>query len=104
MVLLFDFSSMQPAEQIRAKNAAIQFLTAQMTASDSVSLMVFGSTLRTVQDFTSDRDLLIATINKFHIGDSSENASIADTGPRDLKTRAASSRRMKPSSISSTPT
>jgi len=72
MVLLFDFSSMQPAEQIRAKNAAIQFLTAQMTASDSVSLMVFGSTLRTVQDFTSDRDLLIATINKFHIGDSSE--------------------------------
>ncbi len=27
MVMLFDFSSMQPAEQIRAKNAAIQFLT-----------------------------------------------------------------------------
>jgi VWFA-related protein len=83
MALLFDFSSMQPAEQIRAKNAAIQFLTTQMTASDSVSLMIFGSTLRTVQDFTSDRDLLIATINKFHIGDSSENASIADTGPDD---------------------
>jgi VWFA-related protein len=83
MVLLFDFSSMQPAEQIRAKNAAVQFLTSQMTASDSVSLMVFGSTLRTVQDFTSDRDLLIATINKFHIGDSSENASTADTGPDD---------------------
>ena len=34
MVLLFDFSSMQPAEQIRAKNAAIKFLTSQMTASD----------------------------------------------------------------------
>jgi VWFA-related protein len=83
MVLLFDFSSMQPAEQIRAKNAAVQFLTTQMTASDSVSLMIFGSTLRTVQDFTSDRDLLIATINKFHIGDSSENASAADTGPDD---------------------
>jgi VWFA-related protein len=83
MTLLFDFSSMQPAEQIRAKNAAVQFLTTQMTASDSVSLMIFGSTLRTVQDFTSDRDLLIATINKFHIGDSSENASTADTGPDD---------------------
>jgi VWFA-related protein len=83
MALLFDFSSMQPAEQIRAKNAAVQFLTTQMTASDSVSLMIFGSTLRTVQDFTSDRDLLIATINKFHIGDSSENAATADTGPDD---------------------
>ena len=27
MVMLFDFSSMQPAEQIRARNAAIKFLT-----------------------------------------------------------------------------
>jgi hypothetical protein len=29
MVMLFDFSSMQPAEQIRARNAAIKFLTAK---------------------------------------------------------------------------
>jgi len=80
MVLLFDLSSMQPAEQIRAKNAAIQFLTTQMSSSDSVSIMVYSSELKTVQDFTSDRDLLIATINKFRIGDSSENASVADEG------------------------
>ena len=51
-----------------------------MTASDSVSIMVFTSELKTVQDFTSDRDLLIATINKFRIGESSENATVADTG------------------------
>ena len=80
MVILFDFSSMQPAEQIRARNAAIKFLTSQMTASDSVSVMVFTSELKTVQDFTSDRDLLIATINKFRIGESSENAGVADAG------------------------
>ncbi len=80
MVLLFDFSSMQAAEQIRAKNAAIQFLTTQMTASDSVSIMTFGSELKTVLDFTSDRDLLTATINKFRVGESSENAATADTG------------------------
>jgi VWFA-related protein len=80
MVMLFDFSSMQPAEQIRAKDAAVKFLTSQMAASDSVSIMVYGSELKTVQDFTSDRDLLIATINKFHIGDSSENASVGDEG------------------------
>ena len=80
IVMLFDFSSMQPAEQIRARNAAIKFLTAQMTASDSVSIMLFTSELKTVQDFTSDRDLLIATINKFRIGDSSENATVADEG------------------------
>ncbi|HEY1950322.1 MAG TPA: VWA domain-containing protein [Bryobacteraceae bacterium] len=80
MVMLFDFSSMQPAEQIRAKDAAIKFLTSQMSSSDSVSIMVYGSELKTVQDFTGDRDLLIATINKFHIGDSSENATFADEG------------------------
>jgi VWFA-related protein len=80
MVMLFDFSSMQPAEQLRACNAAIKFLTSQMTTSDLVSIMIFTSELKTVQDFTSDRDLLIATINKFRIGESSENATVADEG------------------------
>ncbi len=80
IVMLFDFSSMQAAEQIRAKEAAIKFLSTQMTASDMVSIMVFGTELQTVQDFTSDRDLLVAAINKFRIGESSENAAMADTG------------------------
>jgi VWFA-related protein len=80
MIMFFDFSSMQPPEQIRAVNAAIKFLGTQMTASDMVSIMVFGSTLKTVQEFTDDRDLLISTIKGFHIGESSELASMADTG------------------------
>ena len=80
IVMLFDFSSMQPAEQIRAVDAALKFLGTQMTASDTVSVMVFGSTLKTVQDFTDDRDLLYAAIKGFHIGESSELASMADTG------------------------
>ncbi|HXF26687.1 MAG TPA: VWA domain-containing protein, partial [Bryobacteraceae bacterium] len=80
IVMFFDFSSMQPAEQIRAIKAAEKFLATQMTASDAVSIMVFGSSLKTVQDFTADRDLLISTLNRFHIGDSSELAGMADTG------------------------
>ena len=80
IVMLFDFSSMQPPEQVRAVDAAIKFLSSQITASDVVSIMVFGSALKTVQDFTDDRDLLISTIRGFHIGDSSELASMADTG------------------------
>ncbi len=80
IVMLFDFSSMQPPEQIRAVESATKFLRTQMTASDMVSLMVYGSTLKTVQDFTDDRDLLISTIRGFHIGESSELASLADTG------------------------
>ena len=80
MIMLFDFSSMQPADQIRAKEAAIKFLSSQMTTSDTVSIMTFGNELQTVQDFTSDRDLLIGAINKFRIGESSENATVADEG------------------------
>ncbi len=80
MILFFDFGSMQPAEQIRAREAAIKFLGSQMTASDMVSILTYGNELKTVQDFTSDRDLLIATINKFRAGDSSENATFADEG------------------------
>ncbi len=80
IVMLFDFSSMEPAEQIRSKEAAIKFLMTQMTASDMVSIMTFGTVLQTVQDFTSDRDLLTAAINRFRIGESSENAAMADTG------------------------
>jgi VWFA-related protein len=80
VVLLFDFSSMEPAEQIRSRESAIKFLKTQMTSSDSVAIMVFGDALKTVQDFTADRDLLINTLNKFRIGDSSENASMADEG------------------------
>jgi VWFA-related protein len=80
IVLLFDFSSMQPAEQARARDAAIKFLKAQMTSSDSVAVMVYSSALKTIQDFTSDRELLINLINKFRLGESSENAGVADEG------------------------
>jgi VWFA-related protein len=80
IVMFFDLSSMQPPEQIRAVDAAIKFLGTQMTASDMVSVMVFGSALKTVQDFTGDRDLLISTIRGFHIGESSELTSMSDTG------------------------
>jgi VWFA-related protein len=80
IVMLFDFSSMQAAEQIRSRQAALKFLTTQMTASDMVSIMTFGTELQTIQDFTSDRDLLTAAINRFRVGESSENAAMADTG------------------------
>jgi VWFA-related protein len=80
IVMFFDLSSMAPTEQIRAVNAATQFLNTQMTRSDVVSIMTFGSVLKTVQDFTDDRDLLMSTIKGLHIGESSEQATVADTG------------------------
>lgn len=80
IVVLFDFSSMETAEQIRARDAALKFLSSQMTSSDLVSIMVFGSELKTVQDFTGDRDQLTSVIHSFHIGEASDLAATADTG------------------------
>jgi VWFA-related protein len=80
IVILFDLSSMAPTEQIRAVNAATQFLNTQMTRSDTVSVMTFGTTLTTVQDFTDDRDVLLSAIKGLHVGEASEQATAADTG------------------------
>jgi VWFA-related protein len=80
IVMLFDFSAMDIPEQIRARDAALKFLAKQMTASDMVSIMVFGSALKTIQDFTADRDLLTQDIHNFHIGEASDLVSLADTG------------------------
>jgi len=80
IVMLFDMSTMQPQEQIRSVDAAIKFLGTQMTTSDLVSIMTFGSELKTVLDFTADRDQLISTVHGFHVGESSELSTMADTG------------------------
>ena len=80
IVMLFDISSMQPQEQVRSVDAAIKFLGTQMTTSDMVSIMTFGTDLKTVLDFTADRDQLISTLHAFHVGESSELSTQADTG------------------------
>src|ERR1035437_4202712 len=80
LVLFFDFSSMQPQEQIRAQQAALKFLAEQMTPSDMVSIMTLGGAVQVAQDFTSDRDRLTQVIKSFHIGEASELAIEADTG------------------------
>ena len=80
IVMLFDISTMQPQEQVRAVDAAIKFLGTQMTTSDLVSIMTFGAELKTVLDFTGDRDQLISTLHAFHVGEASELSTQADTG------------------------
>jgi len=83
MVLFFDLSSMQPAEQVRARKAALRFVEQNMTASDMVAVMTFSTDLQVVQDFTSDRDLITAAVRSFSSGEGSDLAIAADTGDSD---------------------
>ena len=80
IAMFFDLSSMQPAEQIRARDAATKFINTQMTASDVVSIMTLTNELRVVQDFTNDRETLLTGIQALRVGDSSELAALAATG------------------------
>jgi VWFA-related protein len=80
LVLFFDFSSMQAQEQVRAQEAALKFLSEQMTPADMVAIMTLGASVQVAQDFTTDRDRLTQVIRGFRIGQSSELALEADTG------------------------
>jgi len=80
ITLFFDFSSMQPDDQVRAQDAAVHFLQTRMTASDLVSIMAYGAEIKTIEDFTDDRKRLIADIRKFQVGAASEMAGLGDTG------------------------
>jgi VWFA-related protein len=80
IAMFFDLSSMQPAEQIRARDAAVKFIDTQMTVSDMVSIMTLTNELRVVQEFTNDRETLLSVIQSLRVGDSSELAALAATG------------------------
>jgi VWFA-related protein len=78
--LFFDLSSMQPLEQVRARDAGIKYLQSQMTAADMVSIMTFSSKFKVVADFTDDRETLITILRSMAIGEGSDLAGLASTG------------------------
>ncbi len=79
LCLLFDMTSMQPPEQLRAQEAAIKFLETQMTSNDLVEIMTFNSNIKVVEEFTADRERLITSLKKLVVGAGSDFADLAST-------------------------
>ena len=79
LCLLFDMTSMQPPEQLRAQEAAIKFLETQMTSNDLVEIMTFNSNIKIIEEFTADRERLITTLKKLTVGAGSDFADMAST-------------------------
>lgn len=79
LCLLFDMTSMQPPEQLRAQEAAIKFLETQMTSNDLVEIMTFNSNIKIIEEFTADRERLIGTLKKLTVGAGSDFADMAST-------------------------
>ncbi len=87
LALYFDMTAMPPPDQLRALNAAKKFVQTEMTSSDLVAILSFsGGAVRVLEDFKSERDRLLSTIETMIVGenedipDNPDDASAADTG------------------------
>jgi VWFA-related protein len=80
VVMLFDLSSMQPDDQVHANEAAQKFLNNSLQPNDMVAVMVNSTSLQVAQEFTNDKDQLLAVIKKLSIGQSSDLANAGTTG------------------------
>jgi VWFA-related protein len=87
VALYFDRSTMGPPDQLRALQAALDFINEQMDPSVMMAVMTYdGTAVRVIQDFTGDRAQVIAAVNKLvaalseGLDESSNDDSAADTG------------------------
>ena len=80
MVFYLDFSSMQIPEQLRAQDAALDYLKKYITKDDLVAIVLYSTTPIVECDFTGDRDLLTNVIRQLPIGEATDLAGLADTG------------------------
>jgi VWFA-related protein len=87
IALYFDMTSLPPADEMRALDAAQKFVRTQMTTVDLISIMRYnGGAVEILQDFTSDRDRLLSILETMVVGegqgsaDSTDDASSSDTG------------------------
>jgi VWFA-related protein len=75
LVLFFDFASMEPVDAQHAIDTARHFVEREMSPADVASVVSYSNSFRVVQDFTSDRDGLVAALKRL----SSANGQGDDT-------------------------
>ncbi len=66
IVFFFDLTSMQPEDLDRSVDAARDFLKKKMSPADLIALVSLGNTLKVDQDFTADKDALIAEVGIYN--------------------------------------
>lgn len=79
LAMFFDQSTMQQFDQIRAQENALKFVREQMTSSDMVEILTYGTKLTVVEDFTNDRERLVADLKRLVLGEGSELAGTSAT-------------------------
>jgi VWFA-related protein len=87
LAFYFDMTALPPGDQMRALDAAQQFIRSKMTTADMIAILRYaGGSVDILQDFTSDRDRLLSILETMVVGEgqgeagSVSDASSADTG------------------------
>jgi VWFA-related protein len=87
LALYFDMTAMPEPDQLRALDSAQKFITKQMKGADLMAIIKYdGEAVRVLQDFTGNRQDLMAAINKMAVGEglgldeTNSDADAADTG------------------------
>ena len=75
IVLFFDLTSMETDDILRAHSAAVKFLKQQMAPADLVAVVVFGTRLSILSNFTNDRTVLDKAVAKIVPGAASQLAN-----------------------------
>ncbi len=81
MVLFFDDSSMDIADQPRARDAAVKFIDTNAGPDRLMAVVEFGGALRIVQNFTADPDRLKKAVAGVKFSFTSPNPTATDIGP-----------------------
>ena len=79
LIIYFDLSAMQIGDQLRAYQAAIKYVTSQMTSSDLMAVMTYeGGAVRIKQDFTADRAVVRNVIDVLMYGEDKDGDGVRD--------------------------
>jgi VWFA-related protein len=78
LVLYIDWTSMDPAQQLRAKEGAEKAVREQLGPSDLMALLSFGTTVVVDQELTDDKDLLLAALARHAPGLSPDMTQVVD--------------------------
>ena len=75
IVMFFDMSTLQDDDTDRAVEAAQNYVKKQMQPADLVALVSFSTSLNMDQDFTSNKDVLLAKLGQYNGTDQTAFAS-----------------------------
>ncbi|MBV9608185.1 MAG: VWA domain-containing protein [Acidobacteria bacterium] len=89
LVLFFDNSTMDAADQMRARQAAAKFIESNASAQNLMAVVDFGGTVRIAQNFTTDSERLKRAVANVKFSSLSPNPEVASLGmPMLLDTQA----------------